>query len=359
MKLRKFFVAASIFAMAAAAHAQGQPDRSTLRQIYTHADGIYSYAPSIIDLGNLRYAWSCHNHDPFVVRDDIVMAKWENGRLVEDRSVLTHSFFGWDSFHICDPSVMRSEIVFNNAVYHWVMFFLGNNVDRSAQNQIGVAMAQTIEGPWEKLPQPVLTQVEGGGWGIGQPSALPVDGKGKFLIVYSGEGLHTATVDLSDLNHIIVSTPVEVSTKGLENLAKLGSAVGNLDIAYGPGHRRIYAVGDIRTREKQYPGFITSRLAVLSIGAEDVARGTGVWRVEATIGPEQTGFPRNHNAGLVRDADGNLAGGDWLTVVFARSCAAGSNMPCKANTRAEWTYDLWEISAPLHVLGEPQPTHSR
>lgn len=324
--------------------AQIRFDPRTLQKVYAHSDGIYSYAPSIVSLGDQRYVWTCHNHDPFIVRDDIVMTKWKAGHLVEDRSVLTHSFFGWDRVHICDPSVMHSEIVFNGTAYHWVMFFLGNNVDRSAQNQIGVAFAQTIEGPWEKLLQPVIPHADDGRWGVGQPSAVPLDGKGKFLVVYQEDRLRAAIVDLSDLNHIAIDSSVAVSTQGLERLSSRKPSVGNIDIAYGPNHKRIYAVGDIRTGEKRYPSFITSRLAVLSIDADDLARGRGLWRVESTIGPELTGFPRNHNAGLVRDADGNLAG-DRLRVIFTRSCVVGSKLPCQADTRAEWTYDLWEIAA--------------
>jgi len=357
MGLRRLFITVGIFVSATVACAQFQFNRCTLHEVYTHADGISSYAPSSIRIGNLRYAWTCHNHDPFVVRDDIVMAKWENGHLIEDRSALSHSFFGWDSFHVCDPSVMRSEIVFNKTAYHWVMFFLGNDVNRSAHNQIGVALAQTVEGPWEKLPQPVLTHAEDGGWGIGQPSAVPLDGKGRFLVIYSGAGLHAATVNLSDLDHIVVSPPIDVSSKGLESLTKLSPAVSNVDIAYSPDRQHIYAVGDVRTGEKHYPGFITSRLAVLSIDAHDLARGSGVWRVESVIGSELTGFPRNHNTGLVRDADGTLAGNGRLTVVFTQSCATGSDHPC--NARAEWTYDLWELSAPLQSRREQVPAHDR
>lgn len=347
----KPLVLAGMVTLSVAACAQLQFEHATLQQVYSHADGIYSYAPSIVSFGDERYMWTCHNHDPFVVRDDIVMTKWRNDRQMEDRSILTHGFFGWDSFHICDPSVMRSEIVYNKVAYHWVMFFLGNDVDRSARNQIGVALAQTIEGPWEKLPLPVLASPTVDGWGIGQPSALPIDGKGKFLVLYSGAGLHAATVDLSDLSHIAVGDSVAVTTKGLDSLAKFDRAhrtsISNVDIAYGPDRRRIYAVADTHTGEEQYPSFITSRLAVLSIDADDLQLGRGTWRIEATIGPELTGFPRNHNAGLVRGADGELAGDGQLRVVFARSCAAGSNMPCMAGVRAEWTYDLWEISAPL------------
>lgn len=106
-----------------AAWAQLTFDKSILRQAYQHADGLYSYAPSIVDQGDVQYIWSCHNHDPFVVRDDIVMSKPEKGHLTQDRSVLVHSFFGWDSFHVCDPTVLRTDIVFNKTVYHWVMFF--------------------------------------------------------------------------------------------------------------------------------------------------------------------------------------------------------------------------------------------
>lgn len=103
-----------------------------------------------------------------------------------------------------------------------------------------MALAQTIEGPWEKLPDPVLRHPEDGGWGIGQPSALPLDGKGKFLVLYSGAGVHITTVDLSDPRHVITSSPVGVSTNGLEPLIALKPPVSNLDIAYSPDRRRIY-----------------------------------------------------------------------------------------------------------------------
>lgn len=339
-------LAMAAIACAFTAQAQLHFGGDSEQEVYGHADGLYSYAPSIIDLGATRYIWTCHNHVPFVVRDDIAMAKWQDNRLVQDRSVLTHAFWGWDSFHICDPSVLRSDIFFNKAAYHWVMFFLGNDVDRSAQNQIGVALAQTIEGPWEKLPQPVLSHPEDGGWGIGQPSAVPLDGKGKFLVVYSGGGgLRAATVDLSDLDHPTVSDPVQVSVDGLEGLTKERPEISNVDIAFSPDRKRIFAVGDVRMKETEYPQFITSSLAVLSIDANDLKRGGGKWTVEAVIGPTLTGFPRNHNAGLVRNADGEIADPKRLTVIFTSSCAGGSHDVCKA--RAEWTYDLWAISAEL------------
>lgn len=153
------------------------------------------------------------------------------------------------------------------------------------------------------------------------------------------------TVDLSNLDHIVVSQPIAVSTQGLEKLTSQRPEVSNIDIAFGPDRKRIYAVGDVKIAIKEYPAFITSRLVVLSMDSQEFAKGTGAWRVESVIGPELTGFPRNHNAGLVRDADGDLPEGKLLTVVFARSCAFGSNFPCEA--RAEWTYNLWEISSQL------------
>ena len=336
-----FFLA--VFVLSASA--QLTFNRDTLHRVYQHPDGIYSYAPSIIDAGDTRYIWTCHNHAPFIVRDDIVMSIFKQGVLKDDRSVLVHSFFGWDSFHICDPSVMQTDITFNKTTYHWVMFFLGNNVDRSAQNQIGVALAQTIEGPWEKLPEPVIRHIQDGGWGIGQPSALPLDGKGKFLVVYSGAGLHSLIVDLSQLDHIQTSNPVDITTGGLAGLSTSKWPVSNMDIAYSPDRRRIFAVADIGVAQHSYPAFITSRLAVLSIDTTDLEHGGGKWHIESTIGPELIGFPRNHNAGLVRNADGILADPSKITVIFTRSCAADSNFLC--NGRAEWTYDLWELSAPL------------
>ena len=320
-------------------------DAKTLHRVYAHPDGFYSYAPSVIDAGDTRYIWTCHNHDPFIVRDNIVMSTFQHEKLVDDRSVLAPEFSGWDSFHICDPSVMRSDITYNKITYHWVMFFLGNDVDRSARNQIGVALSQSVQGPWEKLPDPVLRNSGGEGWGIGQASALPLDGTGKFLVVYSGNGLQASTVDLSDLGHITVSKPIDVTASGLETLSSAKWPVGNMDVAYSKDRKHIFAVADIHLAQTGSPTFITSKLAVLSIETAKLQDGGGKWIVEAVIDPLLTGFPRNHNAGLARDADGGIANPDVLSVVFTRSCAATSNVPCKG--RFEYSYDLWEISAPI------------
>jgi hypothetical protein len=343
--IRKALVSLLLAGSALSGTAQLNFDAKTLHRVYSHPDGFYSYAPSVVDVGDIRYIWTCHNHDPFIVRDNIVISTFQHGQLVDDRSVLAPSFTGWDSFHICDPSVMRSDITYNKVSYHWVMFFLGNDVDRSAHNQIGVALSQSIQGPWEKLPDPVLHNSGGEGWGIGQASALPIDGAGKFLVVYSGNGLQASMVDLSDLGHITVSKPIDVTTSGLEALSNAKWPVGNMDIAYSKDRKHIFAVADIHLPQTGFPTFITSKLAVLSIEAAKLQSGGGKWTVEAVIDPPLTGFPRNHNAGLVRGADGRIANPDVLSAVFTRSCAADSNVPCK--DRVEYSYDLWEISAPI------------
>jgi hypothetical protein len=325
---------------------------ATLHRIYQHPDGFYSYAPSLIDTGSALYVWTCHNKDPFVVRDSIFMSKIVDGQLVKDQPVFAHSSSGWDSFHVCDPSVVQSDINFENVHYRWAMFFLGNDVNQSTHNQIGVALAESIDGPWKRLAQPVLHYESKSNWGVGQPSCLPLDGRGRFLVVYSGGGLHSITVDLSDPDHVRSTAPIEVTVDGLQNLSASRWPVGNVDIAFTPDRKRIFAVADVRTPQSTYPSFITSQLAVLSISSSSLENGGGKWQVEAVIGPQTTGFPRNHNAGLIKTVDGTIADSGKLSVVFTRSCSADSNFPCKG--RAEWTYDLWEISARLPIHS---PTH--
>jgi hypothetical protein len=328
------------------AQAQLEFRKNSLQHLYGHAHGYYSYAPSVIDIGNMQYIWSCHNEVSFVVRDHIVMSRFMVNKFVDDSPVLAPSLDGWDSYHVCDPSVMHSDISYNHVDYHWVMFYLGNDVNRSARNQIGVAVSESITGPWEKLSSPIVHNDGGRGWGVGQPSAVPLNGTGKFLLIYSGNGLHAVIVDISNLNKVIVSNPIKVTTKGLRRLSDALCPVGNMDIALGSNKTTLYGVADINTPQRTFPKFITSQLVVASIDLDRLLTGAGEWKVEAVIGPDITGFPRNHNAGLVRNTNGQLADKRSLSVVFTKSCAAGTNMPCK--DRPEWSYDLWEISAPLN-----------
>ena len=327
-------------------HPQVAFDPSSVRQLYSGGSGFYSYAPSIIERDGKEYIFTCHNHDPYLIRDDIFLTVEFQGRMIEDRSVISHSLFGWDSFHNCDPSVLETSITFNKTHYGWVMFYLGNDVDRSARNQIGIALAENIEGPWVKLAQPIIPYSDGDSWGVGQPTALPIGQSGKFLLIYSEHshgyaGLRETTVDLHDLNHIAIDMPKVVSSS-----TKRGDTtvpINNIDMALDPSGQFVYAIADESPYPKTNPHYITDRLALVRMEWNSLLDGTGTWHLEAEITPPLTRLARNHNAGIVRTPQGTILPGKNLTVVFASSCADEGAKHC--DERPEWTYTLWQISA--------------
>jgi hypothetical protein len=78
----------------------------------------------------------------------------------------------WDSFHVCDPSVVAGRFRDGNTVYRYAIFCLGNDVDASQNNQIGLALSESLDGPWRRRGPPIVPDTERGTWGTGQPSAV-------------------------------------------------------------------------------------------------------------------------------------------------------------------------------------------
>lgn len=330
----------------------------TLREVYNPSGNFYTYAPSVIVDGNTEHIWTCHNSQDGVVRDDIYYTKRVNGSVVSSQSVLTHSASGWDSYHICDPSVLRSNVTYNGTAYSYVMFYLGNDQNCSCHNSIGVAVAQNIAGPWTKYPNPIVAfpYSDTSLWGVGQPSAISVDGNGRFLLFYSqgdsiGRGFRR-DINIGNLNSPSVGGAAQVTDSGLYRSDGTQGQFTSFDVAYDPSRDRFYAVLEQYPFSSIYPNYITSNLQVVSIEASSIWGGGGTWRYEGTITPALTGFPRNHNAGIKRDQYGGLINSGQLPVVFTKSCSRENGASCPV---AEWSYDLWEISGSLDNSPSPPP----
>ncbi len=331
-------------------------DTSTLTQIYnpgTYLGGsYYSYAPSVSDNGTTERIWSCHNKDSGVIRDHIFETKLVNGVVVSSQPVLFPSANGWDSYHNCDPSVVQGQFLYGGATYSYALFYLGNDVNGSSHNQIGVAFATNIDGPWVKYPSPLVTYPNNGQWGVGQPSVTSVDGKGKILLFYSKKTAWDDSnthgwrreMDLSDMSNPQTSVADgQITESGLTNSAGNQDWLDGFDVAYDQSRDRFYMVREQHPYPSDNPTYIGPNLQVDSIAGSSIWNGGGQWTAEGNVTPSLTGFPRNHNGGLQRTYYGMLPDPSSLRVVFTNSCAAascGSSIP-------EWTYTLWSITGHL------------
>ncbi len=336
-------------------------DPQSLRQVYDPKEGFYSYAPSVIEEAGVEHLWACHNEQPNVIRDHIryfqrVGDVLTPGPLIPGPLVLGPGpSAAWDCFHVCDPVVVKGEFSFAGAMFRYAMFYLGNDVDASRNNQIGIAFSNEFTGPWKRFDRPIVAYPRRGGWGVGQASVTSIDGKGRLLLFYTKEehgcGGFRRELDLSDMSKPCAGPEAPITNRGLPRSDGRPDDLSNFDVVYDPARDRFFAVREQWPHPSSHPTFISDRLQIVSIAAKSIWQGGGSWRVEGSITPELTRLDRNHNAGIVRTVYGTLPSPNRLRVLFASSDVE----PDPPAHRSLWTYALHEIAGDIVDQPEPQP----
>lgn len=309
-----------------------------VRPVYAPAgDGTYAYAPSTVSEGGRSYVFSCHSSAAGEIRDSIWLTEVAGDAVQSSRMVLAPSASGWDSRHTCDPSVVAGRFSYAGATYGFAMFYLGTDRDNT-NNQIGVAFAASLDGAWVRYPHPLVSVPAGAEatWGVGQPSAVTLDpGSGEVLLFYTdgtgATGGYRSLLVLGDMDEPQVHPARPVTTAGLD-----GDVLRNFDVAYDRRDDRFYMVREAGPRPAESPTNISVGVEVDSIPGADLRSGAGEWRRENAITPETSGFPRNHNPGLVRTVHGSVPAGGGLDVVFSRSALG----PFPETLHS---YDLWSL----------------
>lgn len=320
----------------------------TKTNVYDPAGNRYAYAPAVIREGDTEHMWTCHNAADGEIRDHIYYTRIVGGTVAESRSVLQAGPEGaWDSFHVCDPSVVAGKFRYGGTTYDYALFYLGNDVDASYHNQIGIAFSNDLSGDWVKYPQPIVEYPNDGYWGVGQPSATSIDGQGRVLLFFTrGDPSATAgyriDMNLNDMSSPQIGSPIRLTTDGLTDSGGNPDWLNNFDIAYDPSRDRFIAVRELHPYPSGNPSYISESLQIVSIDGGSVWGGGGTWKVEGTLGPAMTGFPRNHNGGLLRTAYGTLPEPGSVEAYFTDSAAAPDLVG-----RAEFTYDIWRIKGAL------------
>ena len=321
----------------------------TVTLVYNPEGEFYTYAPSVIVVGQTDHIWTCHNAIEGKIKDSIYYIQRIRGQVVESRPVLeTGTEEAWDSFHVCDPSVISGEFAYNGEAYEYALFYVGDNVDASAQNQIGVAFAHGLSAQqWMKYPKPIIPY-EGDQWGVGQPSAVSL-GDGRVMLIYTkghdGTITYQQELDLSDMDTgpVYLSEACSLTNLGLTGYNGKRNYLNNVGIVYDPARDRLYAAREQHPYPTSYSYYISASIQIVSVPAEHIFNGGGRWKVEGRIDEALTGLARNHNAGISRTAEGTLPDLDALQIFFVSSCGDSPN--CQV---AEWMYDLWEVAGTLN-----------
>lgn len=252
---------------------------------------IYQYCPTNIN-GNILY---CSNEaNPGEVKDGIYL----NGE-----KVLSTSDGAWDSAQVCDPSVVGGNFTFNGNNYTYLMAYLGCTTFDSTNNEIGFAVSNDLYN-WTKVGK-IISCIGDGYWGVGQPSIMNINGDGNIYLFYtSGTAAKTTTyvayLDCNDLSNI--------ATLGTAEITNQYDFISNADFGYSDGY--LYMTCDTHPFGGNALNFISDKQTVYKAVWDKTFDGINTlsWEIETTIGNENTGYLKNHNACFSRDTYGNLSG---------------------------------------------------
>lgn len=334
------------------------PDSHQL-QFDANKSGIYNYCPSIMQTDdNTAYIYYCTNQMSKNVTDYIGCRKgikntdatwtWEDETIVLSPSKASLLSPKWDSRHACDPSVIAGRFVYNGEEYSYLMAYLGCRSNDSQDNKIGLAVSKTPDGEFIRVGASPFVDFEYEGsvdiweWGVGQPSIINIDKQSRIMMFYTrGDRNGTRTIveewDLSNLNSPIRYSSEKLSATGLKNLNGRSDIMNNADLVYDPSLNRFYAVSDCHPNPTSVPDYISSHFRVTYFDYKQSYTGF-TWKSLAQIGPTETGFARNHNTGVLRDAYGHLPD-KYLSVFYTVSVEGSDSL---------WSYRIYDyyISVP-------------
>lgn len=308
---------------------------------------FYNYCPSYIQTSSsVRYIYYCKNNTSNQIVDYIFWRKATNsgsGWVWGGQQIAISPGSGWDNVHVCDPDVKQGSFNYNGHTYSWVMFYLGTNQLDNNHNQIGIALADSPEGPWVKWGGNPLVSFSGTTyWGVGQPSATSVDGLGRLLLFYSrgdaaGARICRRDINISNLSAPSLGTEYTLFTGGLTSRDNNVTPVvfHSAGFAYDGATDRMYVVREREPNDVYDPNFVSTQLQVAYTAGGNIWNNTGTWTVDGQVSSANTGGERNHNGGLLTDQLGGLiGGGNNYTVSFTRSFIGTGNL---------WSYRIYGL----------------
>jgi len=321
----------------------------------------YSYCPSVLEQedGSV-HVFFCGNPNNMIMVDNIYHIRINSdGSKTTPKSVLQPGVSGtWDDHHTCDPSVVEGQFSWNGTNYKYALFFL-SNMYGVYYNEIGVAFSNDLNADeWTKYPDQVVRKtwsgegdqaIGGGGksWGVGQPSVVSLDGKGKLLLTYTvgdigGTRIVWSEADFSDMNNYTISTPQTIVQSGLlaiDNESR--DYTCNSDFAINKEADKIIMIRPVQPMPNDYPSYINSSLEIDYMNLSDFMNQSGSWTPVYRVTSDDTNYPRNHNAALLRDNYGQIQ--DWEEPSFYYTVSKASpDVQPTGSSHAEWTYHIWK-----------------
>lgn len=336
-------------------------------------ENYYNYAPAILMEGNdTMHVWFCGNGESGNVTDFIVYRKGklqgDGTWIFSERELVLSSTQGtWDQRHVCDPTVIKGNFKYKGTDYGYLMSFLGCVTNDSSRNEVGIAVSTKLEGPWVKVDEinPIANYYESEEytdsqwtWGYGQPSLVSVDESGKVILFYtkgvlSGTFQQAELWDLSNLDNPVKLDETQITNAGVVNASGGADVINNADYAYDPVLKRLYVVKeDFPYVNNGGTNWLTGANTVmyLNLNPEETFPMQTLfsseplrWQVVKSIGTNETGHARVHNAGIVRNEFGWLMNPTQIPILYTKSDVSDDypEWPLKGQWPALHTYRIY------------------
>lgn len=312
---------------------------SGINPIWIDEVGYLSKAATVIQEDNARYVIYETNEK---INDETISFALKIGHYENDaweysnrEIILKGSDSSWDKY-IFSPSVIKGEFKKGAETYNYLLAYGGRKTSNDIANQIGIAYAKELTGPWIKHPEPLIKYdagIYGDEYGAGAPSLVSYDKKGKVRIFYSYAETNLANervldADLSDLNNIILDKGTrQISVDGLRDNADM-TILANADFALDENDT-LYVVRDVYPLSSNIPGNATS-LQVAKANVKILNDFVNYsWEVIETFNssntidfddPESMGWDEIYSAAFVRDSYGYISSTqDKLEYIYSTS----------------------------------------
>ncbi|MCQ2979473.1 MAG: hypothetical protein MJ245_06735 [Clostridia bacterium] len=283
----------------------------------SNKSGVYNYCPTCISNGHTLDIWYCANENSYSVRDSIMYRNVtildNESTYSEEKVVLRSTPNSWDSYHVCDPSVIEGNFSYNGQSYKYLMAYLGCSSTDNQDNKIGIAVSNSKDGNFIKCNNyPLVDYIHDYShsefqWGVGQPSLLSL-GNGLVLLFYTSGTYNltsekVALYDLSNLNNPVLLNSVTVTNNGT------GDFISNGDFSISGSE--IYMVCDHHPYGGSVLSCIPDTSNIYSISLKDPNDANqilsdlqnGTWCYRSSL----NGYRKNHNACFITYGNGVLA----------------------------------------------------
>lgn len=269
VKITSLLLLAGVFSLSGCAQVNYKKG-SGINMAWAEEVGYFARASTVIEEGKERYVIYETNKNK---KDDTTSFALRKGTVNDDGTVtyektrkiiLENSKDSWDKF-IFSPSVVKGEFVKDGTTYNYLMAYGGRKQEKDIANQVGIAYAQTLEGPWIKHGRPIIEYDAGeygDEYGAGAPSLVSYNKKGQVRLFHSYAETNLANervvdCDFSNLNSIIIDTGYRhITVNGLRDNAD-NVILANADFAIDE-NGELYLIRDVYPLSGNIPGNATS-----------------------------------------------------------------------------------------------------